>query len=76
MDLKKEVRDLKRLEEILLVLVESGFGYLISKTKLNKLIPLGKRMKAKLKSKKKITDVSLQVLLRTGKVVKRILDNL
>ena len=56
MNIKKEVRDIKRLEEILVVLVESGFGYLIGKTKLNKLVPLGKRMKAKLKSKKKITN--------------------
>ncbi|MBW2983564.1 AarF/ABC1/UbiB kinase family protein [Candidatus Woesearchaeota archaeon] len=56
MNIKKEVRDIRRLQDILLVLVESGFGYLISKIKLSSLVPFGKRVKAKLKPKKKITN--------------------
>ena len=43
--LKKEVRNLKRLNEILLVLFEEGFDYLVSKIKLKKYIPLQKRIR-------------------------------
>ena len=50
--LKKEVRNLKRLNEILLVLFEEGFDYLISKIKLKKYIPLQKRIR---KTKKETT---------------------
>lgn len=43
--LKKEVSDLKRLNQILIVLFEEGFGYLIDKIKLKRKIPLKKRIK-------------------------------
>ncbi|MBW2980402.1 hypothetical protein KY360_03230 [Candidatus Woesearchaeota archaeon] len=56
MSIRKEVRDIRRLQDILLILFESGFGYLISKVKLKGLIPFGKRIKAKLKVKEKITN--------------------
>lgn len=56
MNIVKGVRDIKRLQDILLVLFESGFGYIVSKIKLSRFIPWGKRLKSKLKSSKKITN--------------------
>ena len=41
---KKEVRDLERLREILLVLFEQGFGYLLNKISLRRYLPLKKRI--------------------------------
>lgn len=56
--LKKEVRNLKRLNEILLVLFEEGFDYLISKIKLKRYIPLQKRIR---KTKKETTPTEVRL---------------
>lgn len=45
----KDVRDIKRFNQILIVLFEEGFDFLLSKIKLNKYIPITKRLKSKLK---------------------------
>jgi len=45
----KEVRDIKRFNQILIVLFEEGFDFLLSKIKLSKYIPITKRLKSKLK---------------------------
>lgn len=47
----KEVRDIKRLNQILLVLFEEGFDFLLTKIKLGRFIPLTKRIKSKLEKK-------------------------
>ena len=49
----KEVRDINRFREILTVLFEEGFDFLIEKIKLKHKIPLTKRVKQRLESKKK-----------------------
>ena len=60
----KEVRDLKRLNKILLVLFEEGFGLVLSKIKLGKSIPISQRLKSKLKSKKLLkTEERLRITL-------------
>lgn len=46
-DFIRNFHDLKRLEEILLVFMEQGFGVLINKIKLNKHVPLHKRLISK-----------------------------
>jgi len=45
----KEVRDIKRFNQILLVLFEEGFEFLLTKTKLMHYVPLTKRLKSKIK---------------------------
>src|SRR3989338_7097994 len=45
----KEVRDIKRFNQILAVLFEEGFDFLLAKIKLRHYIPLTKRLKSKLK---------------------------
>ena len=47
----KEVRDIKRFNQILLVLFEEGFDFLLAKIRLNSHIPLARRVKSKLKKK-------------------------
>jgi len=60
--LKKEVRNLKRLNEILLVLFEEGFDYLVNKIRLKKNIPLKKRLR-KAKKENVPTEVRLRKTL-------------
>ena len=50
--LLKEIKNIKRLRQILLVLFENGFGYFIDKIGLKKIIPLKKRLKPRLKKLK------------------------
>lgn len=57
----KEVRDIKRFNQILIVLFEEGFDFLVSKAKLLHHIPLTKRLKSKLK---KGVDAQPEVILR------------
>lgn len=47
----KEVRDIKRFNQILVVLFEEGFGFLLTKIKLKHHIPLTKILKSKLRKK-------------------------
>ena len=62
--LVKEVKDITRLEHILLVLAEGGFGYLVDKIKLKHKIPLSKRLKLKLAGKRKLTpEARLRIAL-------------
>ena len=49
----KEVRDINRFREILTVLFEEGFDFLIEKTNLRYRVPLTKRVKARVKEKEK-----------------------
>ncbi|MCH8003031.1 MAG: AarF/ABC1/UbiB kinase family protein [Nanoarchaeota archaeon] len=51
----KEVRDINRLREILTVLFEEGFDFLIGKIRLKHKIPLTKRLRARIEKKKKIS---------------------
>ena len=44
----KEVRDINRLREILTVLFEEGFDFLITKIRLKHKVPLTKLLKAKI----------------------------
>jgi len=53
--LVKEVRDINRFREILTVLFEEGFDFLIAKTKLKHKIPLTKWIKSRVERKKKHT---------------------
>jgi len=48
----KEVRDINRLREILTVLFEEGFDFLIGKIRLKHRVPLTKRVKARIEKKK------------------------
>ena len=48
----KEVRDINRLREILTVLFEEGFDFLITKVRLKHRVPLTKRLKTRIESKK------------------------
>ena len=50
--LTKEVRDINRLREILTVLFEEGFDFLIGKIKLRHKVPVTKQVKARLEKKK------------------------
>jgi ubiquinone biosynthesis protein len=50
----KEVRDINRLREILTVLFEEGFDFLITKIKLKRKVPLTKRLRAKIEAKKNL----------------------
>ncbi|MBI2208387.1 AarF/ABC1/UbiB kinase family protein [Candidatus Woesearchaeota archaeon] len=51
----KDVKDINRLREILTVLFEEGFDFILEKTKLKHKIPLTKRVKARIEKKKKHT---------------------
>ena len=51
----KEVRDINRLREILTVLFEEGFDFLIEKIRLKHKIPVTKRIKARIEEKKKFS---------------------
>ena len=57
----KDVRDISRFNEILAVLFEEGFDFLVGRMGLTKYIPVTKRMKSKLKKKE---DTKLEVRLR------------
>ena len=57
----KEVRDLKRFNEILKVLFEEGFDFLLVKIGMSSRVPLTKRIKKRLKEKK---DLKPEVMLR------------
>ena len=57
----KDVRDIKRLNQILVVLFEEGFDFLLTKINLRHYIPLTKRLKSKLK---KSEDIKTEVRLR------------
>ena len=59
--LAKEVRDINRLREILTVLFEEGFDFLIEKVRLKHRIPITKRVKARIEKKK---NFSLEKRLR------------
>jgi len=50
----KEVRDLKRFNQILVVLFEEGFDLLLTKIRLKHHIPLTKRLKSRLKKSQEI----------------------
>ncbi|GAG04580.1 unnamed protein product, partial [marine sediment metagenome] len=60
---KKEVRNLKRLDEILVVLFEEGFGYLIDKIKLKKKLTPKKRSKRPYKKEAMPPEVRLRKTL-------------
>ncbi|KKR78018.1 MAG: ubiquinone biosynthesis protein UbiB, partial [Candidatus Nomurabacteria bacterium GW2011_GWA2_40_9] len=60
---KKEVRDLNRFRQILLVLFEEGFGYLLDRTRLKREIPLKSRIKQKQAKKKTPPEVRLRLTL-------------
>jgi|TARA_Y100000031_G_scaffold136651_1_gene160909 ubiquinone biosynthesis protein len=51
----KEVRDINRFREILAVLFEEGFDFLIAKIRLKHKVPLTKRLKARIEKKKKFS---------------------
>ncbi len=51
----KEVRDINRLREIITVLFEEGFDFLIAKIRLKHKVPLTKRLKARIEQKKKFS---------------------
>ncbi|MBI2653661.1 hypothetical protein HYX02_02505 [Candidatus Woesearchaeota archaeon] len=64
MSFGKEVRDIKRLNEILLVLFEEGFGFLLDRIKLKQHVPVTKRLKSKLrKDEEKKPEVRLRKTL-------------
>ena len=57
----KEVRDIKRLNQILVVLFEEGFEFLLEKVRLKQYIPFAKRLKSKLR---KSEDIKPEIRLR------------
>ena len=57
----KEVRDIKRFNQILIVLFEEGFEFLLTKANLSHHIPLTKRLKSKLR---KSQEVKPEIRLR------------
>ena len=57
----KEVRDIKRFNQILIVLFEEGFEFLLAKTGLRRYIPVAKRLTSKLKNAKELKP---EVMLR------------
>lgn len=57
----KEVRDIKRFNQILLVLFEEGFDFLLSKIRLKHHIPITKRLKSRLR---KDEGIKPEVMLR------------
>src|SRR3989338_5885926 len=62
----KEVRDIKRFNEILLVLFEEGFDFLLSKIKLKHYIPITKRLGLKKKEELKPEVMLRRTLERLG----------
>jgi len=60
----KEVEDIKRFNQIILVLFEEGFGYLLDKIKLKHKVPIKKRVRSKLEKKKIVKpEVRLRLTL-------------
>lgn len=57
----KEVRDIKRLNQILIVLFEEGFDFLLAKTELKHNIPITKILRKKLRQKEELKP---EVMLR------------
>jgi len=57
----KEVRDIRRFSQILGVLAEEGFDYLVGRIGLGKYVPITKKLKSKLKGK---GDRKPEVMLR------------
>src|SRR3989344_383419 len=57
----KEVRDIRRFSQILGVLAEEGFDYLVGKLGLGKYVPITKKLKSKLKGR---DDRKPEVMLR------------
>ena len=53
--IKKEVRDINRFREILAILFEEGFDFLINKLQLGHKVPLAKRVESGIKGKKAIS---------------------
>ena len=51
----KEVRDINRFREIITVLFEEGFDFLIAKIRLRHKVPITKRLKAGIENKKKFS---------------------
>ncbi|MBU0615019.1 MAG: AarF/ABC1/UbiB kinase family protein [Nanoarchaeota archaeon] len=51
-----DVKNLVRLHQINLILFEQGFGFILNKIKLSKLMPFNKRLFCKVKLKKHISD--------------------
>ena len=49
--LMRRMRDIRRFEQIVGVLFEEGFGYLLSRTKLKRSVPIQQRLKAEIKKK-------------------------
>lgn len=56
----RNFHDIKRLEEILVVFLEEGFGFLIQKSKLSNHVPLYKKIKSKFKKTGKENPVRLR----------------
>ncbi len=52
----KDIQDINRFREILAVVIEEGMGYLLTKAKLYRFVPLTKRFKAKLRKKHATTN--------------------
>ena len=48
LNLKRDIKDIKRLEKILVVFFEEGLGYYLGKSKLTSHLPLIKRFSLKL----------------------------
>ena len=57
----KEVRDIKRFNQILIVLFEEGFDFLLSKIRLKHHVPITKRLKSKLAKRQELKP---EVMLR------------
>jgi ubiquinone biosynthesis protein len=51
-----DIANLVRLNQINLILFEQGFGFVLSKIKLTRLLPFSKRLLCKLKRKKSLSD--------------------
>ena len=61
MHLIKEVRDIKRFNQILVALFEEGFDFLLTRIGLKRHVPLSKRIKSKLKRRE---DLKPEIRLR------------
>ncbi len=57
----KEVRDIKRFNEILIVLFEEGFDFLLGKIRLKRHVPITKRLKSRLTKRQELKP---EVMLR------------
>ena len=61
--LLKGVRDINRLNQIILVLFEGGFGYLLNKIKLGHKVPLRKKLKLRLATDKLKPEARVRLIL-------------